>query len=67
MDQLRQRQRALRVAMQRIGDESAHIVEAKRCQRDLVDPRTGSANRLQRAHERVRGTDLVVPVGADHQ
>src|SRR5229473_4905614 len=53
--------------MQGIGDELADIVEAERCQHDLLDPRSGFADRLQRAQKRMRGADLVVPVGADQQ
>src|SRR6202023_1093579 len=57
----------LRLAMHRIGDELADIVESERRQNDLFDPRSGFADRLQRTQKRMRGTDLVVPVGADQQ
>src|SRR5437899_8364581 len=53
--------------MHGIGDELADIVETERRQHDLLDPRSGLADRAQRADKRVRGTDLVVPVGADQQ
>ena len=53
--------------MQGIGDEPADIVEPERRQHDLLHPRSGLADRLQRPQQRVRGTDLVVPVGADQQ
>src|SRR3984893_19060321 len=53
--------------MQGIGHELAEIVECERRQLDPLDPRSGLADRLQRAQERVRGADLVVPVGADQQ
>ena len=67
LHQLRQGPRALRLAMQGIGDEPADIVEPEGRQHDLLDPRSGFADRLQRPHQRVSGTDLVVPVGADQQ
>src|ERR1700692_1008800 len=53
--------------MQRIGDELADIVESERRQLDLLDSRSGLADRIERAAKRVRGTYLVVPVGADQQ
>ena len=65
--QLRQRPRALRLAMQGVGDEPADIVESERRQHDLLDPCAGVADRLERPHKRVRGADLVVPVGPDQQ
>ena len=49
------------------GGEQAEIVESERRQHDLLDPRSGFADRAQRPQKRVRGTDLVVPVGADQQ
>ena len=67
LHQLRQGPRTLRLAMHGIGDELADIVEPERRQHDLLHPRSGFADRLQRPQERVRGTDLVVPVGADQQ
>ncbi len=57
----------LRLAMQGIGDEPADIVESKGCQHDLLDPRSGLADRLERPQKRVRGADLVVPIGPDQQ
>ena len=49
------------------GGEQAEIVESERRQHDLLDPRSGFADRAQCPQKRVRGTDLVVPVGADQQ
>ena len=67
LHQLRQGPHALRLAMQGIGDELADIVEPEGRQHDLLHPRSGLADRLQRPQQRVSGTDLVVPVGADQQ
>ncbi len=53
--------------MQRVGDEPANIIELEPRQHDLMHPRIDSADRLQRAQKRVRGTDLVVTVGPDQQ
>ena len=36
-------------------------------QHDLLDPRPGLADRLERPQKRVRGANLVVPVGPDQQ
>jgi len=51
--------------MQSIGDKPSDIVEPKGCQHDLLDRRSGIANRLERPQKRVRGSDLVGPEGAD--
>ena len=67
LHQLRQGPRVLRLAMQRVGDEPADIVEPERRQHDLLHPRSGLADRLQRPQQRVRGTDLVVSIGPDQQ
>src|SRR5260221_11925452 len=53
--------------MQGIGDELANIVGSERRQNDLLDARSGFADRLQRPQKRVRGPDLVVTVGPDQQ
>src|SRR5208282_6650671 len=65
--QLHQGPRALWLAMQGIGDELADIVEPEGCQHDLMHPRISLADRLERPQKRVRGADLVVPVGPDQQ
>ena len=65
--QLRQGLCSLRRAMQGIGHEPADIVQPEGRQHNLLHPRTGLADRLQRARQRVRGTDLIVPVGANQQ
>jgi hypothetical protein len=39
--------------VQGVGDEPADIVEPERRQHDLMHPRIGVADRLERAHERV--------------
>jgi hypothetical protein len=53
--------------MQSIGDKPFDIVKPKRCQHDLVDRRSGVANRLERPQKRVRGSDLVISIGSDQQ
>src|SRR6266478_5044478 len=53
--------------MHGIGDELADIGESERRQHDLLDSHSGFADRVQRPQKRVRGTDLVVSVGADSQ
>jgi hypothetical protein len=65
MYQLRQGPRALRLAMQGIGDEPPDIVEPERCQHNLMQPRTSVTDRFKSPHQRMRRADLVVPVGPD--
>jgi len=43
--QLRQGPRVLRLGMHGVGDEPANIVEPKRRQHDLLEPRSGFADR----------------------
>src|SRR5882724_3065356 len=54
-----------RLAKKGIGDEPADIVEPEGRQHDLMHARIGFADRLECPQERVRGADLVVPVGPD--
>ena len=49
--------------MQSIGHKPADIVEPKGCKHDLMDVCASIANRFERPQKRVRGSDLVVPVG----
>ena len=65
--ELRQRMGGIPIAVQGIGDESVDIVEPEGRQHDLLHPRSRLADYLQRPHERVRRTDLVVAVGPDQQ
>ena len=65
--QLGQRLRKFLFGTQGIGHERDHIVLPKRAQHDLRHPPPGVANRPQRTHERVRGTDLVVAIRTDQQ
>ncbi len=67
MHELRQGIGAIPLALQGIGDERADIVEPERRQRNLLDSCSSFADRLERPQKRVRGIDLVVPVGADQQ
>src|SRR5260370_2765815 len=56
------------LAVQRIADEAADIVEAEGRQHDFLHSRSGLADCGQRARERVRRTDFIVAVGPDqHQ
>src|SRR3984885_2369462 len=57
----------LRRAMQGIGHEPADIVEAERRQHDLMNPRVGVADRLERTHEWMCRTDFVVAIGPDQK
>ncbi len=66
--QLRQRPGGIPLAVQGIGDQPADIVEPEGRQHDLLHPRSGFADRVQRPRERVRRTDFVVAVSPNqHQ
>ena len=53
--------------MQAFGDELADIVVSERRKRDFLNPQSRAADRFERPQKRVRGADLVVPVGPDQQ
>ncbi len=53
--------------MQGIGDEPTHSAEPERRQHDLLHRRSRFPNGFELAPERMRGIDLVVPIGADQQ
>src|SRR5271154_1275184 len=64
----RQRRGANGFAAKRIGDQLPKVVAGERRQSDLLHLYSGSADRIELAHQRMRGVDLVVAVGADqHQ
>ena len=65
--QLGQRPHAARVRVQGHRRRAARHRRAERRKHDLLDSAAGLADRLQRPHQRVRGADLVVAVGADQQ
>ena len=67
MHQLRQRRRALAVAVERIRNQLAHVLVGERRKDDLLHERSGVSDRIERAHQRMGGRDFVVPVGADQQ
>ena len=65
--QLGQRPYLLALGAKGIGDEPLDIAESEWREHDFLDVSTGAAHRLQRPHQRMRGTDLVVAIGADQQ
>src|ERR1700692_215315 len=67
LDQLSQWPCAPRFAVQRIGDEPAHIVELEGCQHYLAHPHIGIADRSESPQKSVGGSDLVVPVRPDQK
>ena len=67
MHELGQGPGAVPHAVQGVGDELANIVEGEGRQHDVGHVRCGRADGRKRPHQRVRGTDFVVPVGADDQ
>ena len=69
MHQLRQRRRRVRFAAKRIGNQPSQVVTSRAARarsRCTFAPRL--ADRLELAHQRMRGIDLVVAIGTDqHQ
>ena len=65
--QLRQRGGIARRAAKRIGDEMAHVFAGEWRKTNLLHRRSRLADSIERAQQRVRGIDLVVPVGTDQQ
>src|SRR5215471_4771706 len=68
MDQLRQWCYARRLAVKRLRDQLPDMHTGERRQRDLIDLDARVSDGLELDDQRMRGIDLVVPVGADqHQ
>ena len=65
--QLSQGSRAPMLRMQGIREQPLHVVRHEGRKPDLPHPPPGIPDRREHPRERVRGTDLVVPVGADQQ
>src|SRR5467141_4570099 len=65
--QSRQRGGTVRLAAKRIRNEPSQVFAGERRKTNLLHQGSRLADRLQRPHKRVRGTDFVVPVGADQQ
>jgi hypothetical protein len=65
--QMRQRPCTLRLAMKAVGNELSDIVDAEWRQHDLMNACAGFSDHLERPHERVCRSDLVVPVSRDQQ
>ena len=63
--QLPQRRGARRLAAKRVRNQLIHMLTGEGRQPDLVYGRARVADRLELAHQRMGGSDLVVPVGAD--
>ena len=67
VNQVRQRRRALRFAVEGVRQQLPQIVAPERAEHDVLHGRAGLADRIELEDERVRGTDLVVPIRADEQ
>ena len=67
MHELRERMGLVARAMETIGEEMRHIFDAQRPEQNLLHTSSVPADRFERLRQRMRGTDLVVPVGADQQ
>src|SRR5438876_1280297 len=68
MHELRKRPGNLSLTVKRIGDELPDIVRLEWSKHDLLHPPSRLADHFECPHQRVRGIDLVAPVGANqHQ
>src|ERR1700733_10651663 len=68
LHQQRQRRDMGWIVAKRIRDQLLEVVTGERRQVDLLDQRSGLADRIELASQRMRGVDLIVPVSADqHQ
>ena len=63
--QLRQRGGVRRLAANCIRDELTPVIAGERAQPELLHGRARVPDRLELSHQRMGGSDLVVPVGAD--
>ena len=53
--------------MQSVGDNPAYILEPERLQDDLQHPSAGLTDRRHPQHQRMRGSGLLIPIGADEK
>ena len=53
--------------MKGVRQQLPQVVAPERGEHDVLHDRTGLADRIELAHQRVRGTDLIVPIRADEQ
>ena len=67
VNQFRQRGGALRFAVKGVRQQLAQIVTSERCENDVLQCRSGLADRIELTYQRVGGIDLVVPIRADEQ
>src|SRR6202030_3333600 len=65
--QLRERRNALRFVAKSIRKQLPEMLAGERRQRDLLDLGAGIPDGLELSGQRMRGIDLVVPIGANHQ
>jgi hypothetical protein len=67
VNQFRQRGDALRFAVKGVHQQLAQMVATERCENDVLQCRSGLADGIELAYQRVGGIDLVVPIRADEQ
>ena len=65
IDQVRQRGGERRLAVKRIRNELTHMLTGEGRQLDLLYGRARVPDRLELSHQRMGGSDLVVPVRTD--
>ncbi len=63
--ELRQRRSALRLAVKGIGNQFPKVFRSERRKRNFIDLGASVPEGLKLAHQRMRGVDIVVPIGAD--
>ena len=67
VEQCRQRGGALWLAVKGVRQQLSEIVPIERCENDILHGRSGLADCIKLADQRVGGIDLVVPIRSDEQ
>src|SRR5262249_49305935 len=67
VQQSRERRAAFRLAAKSVRNELAEMLSSERLKPDLVYLSASGPDRGELAHERMRGSDFVVAVGADEE
>src|SRR5215471_4904072 len=65
--QLRERRGGVRRAVNSVRNQLPDMCSGERPRRDLVYRSAGGLDRIELAHERMRGSDFVVAVGTDEE
>src|SRR6516162_11443429 len=67
VNQLRERRDGFRRAANSVRNQLPDMCSGERPKPDLLNPSAGALDRVELSHQRVRGSDFVVAVGADKE